>query len=223
MLILHYTGMPSAAQALARLCDTDAKVSAHYLVDEDGATYALVAEDRRAWHAGEARWRGMSDINGRSIGVELHNPGHDWGLRPYPETQMTALISLCQGILARHRIPPHSVLGHSDVAPARKRDPGELFDWTRLAAEGIGLWPEEGFAPDLNAPALGPGASGAAVVDLQLALDGFGYEVEGTGLYDEATEAAVTAFQRHWRQALVDGAADAETMSLLHHLVGRIA
>ena len=221
-LILHYTGMPSCAQALARLCDAGAKVSSHYLIDEDGTSYALVAEERRAWHVGAARWRGSGDINGRSIGVELQNPGHEWGLRPFAETQMAALIDLCRGILARHPIPSHGVLGHSDVAPMRKRDPGELFDWARLAGAGVGLWPAPDFAPSSNTPALEPGASGAAVVDLQLALDAFGYEVQGTGLYDEATTAAVTAFQRHWRQRLVDGATDSETMSLLHHLLGRM-
>jgi N-acetylmuramoyl-L-alanine amidase len=223
LLVLHYTGMETAEAALARLCDPQAKVSAHYLVDEDGAVTRLVDEDRRAWHAGVAWWRGTSDINARSIGVELVNPGHEFGYRPYPEAQMAALIELCRGILARHPIPPEGVLGHSDVAPGRKPDPGELFDWAALAAAGIGLWPAADFAPSPNAETLAPGASGAAVLDLQLALDGFGYQVQGTALHDPATEAVVAAFQRHWRPALIDGIADAETQSLLRHLLARAA
>ena len=222
MLVLHYTGMPTLDEALQRLRDPGAKVSAHYLVDEAGAVYALVPEGRRAWHAGVAKWRGSGEVNARSIGVELANPGHEWGYKPYPKAQMAALIELCRAILSRHPIPPDGVLGHSDVAPGRKRDPGELFDWRRLAEAGIGLWPEAGFAPSKEAPELEPGVSGAAVLDLQLALDAFGYQVEGTGLYDVATRDAVGAFQRHWRPGAIDGAADAETQSLLHHLLGRI-
>ncbi len=222
MLVPHYTGMPSLDEALQRLRDPGAKVSAHYLVDEAGAVYALVPEGRRAWHAGVAKWRGSADVNGRSISVELANPGHEWGCKPYPKAQMAALIELCRGILSRHPIPPAGVLGHSDVAPGRKQDPGELFDWRGLAEAGIGLWPEAGFAPSGAAPELEPGMSGAAVLDLQLALDAFGYQVEGTGLYDAATRAAVSAFQRHWRPGAVDGTADAETQSLLHHMLGRI-
>ncbi len=223
MLVLHYSGMPTLEEALRRLRDPGAKVSAHYLVDEAGAVYALVPEGRRAWHAGVAKWRGWGDVNGHSIGVELANPGHEWGYKPYPKAQMAALIELCRGLLSRHPIPPEQVLGHSDVAPGRKQDPGELFDWRRLAAAGIGLWPEAGFAPAGEVPELEPGMSGAAVLDLQLALDAFGYQVEGTGLYDATTRAAVSALQRHWRPGAVDGRADAETQSLLHHLLGRIA
>ena len=222
MLGLHYTGMATAEAALARLCDPAAKVSAHYLVDEDGTVVRLIDEHRRAWHAGVAWWRGTRDINARSIGVELVNPGHEYGYRPYPEAQMAALIELCRGILDRHPISPGRVLGHSDVAPGRKQDPGELFDWAALATAGIGLWPAAAFAPSENAPSLEPGASGAAVIDLQLALDGLGYRIEGSGLYDPATEAAVAAFQRHWRRGSVDGAADAETQSLLYHLLARV-
>ena len=223
MVVLHYTGMETAEAALARLCDPQAKVSAHYLVDEDGTVVRLVDEGRRAWHAGVAWWRGVSDINARSIGVELVNPGHEFGYRPYPEAQMAALIELCRGILAGHPIPPGRVLGHSDVAPRRKQDPGELLDWAALAAAGVGLWPAPDFAPSANAEALASGASGAAVIDLQLALDAFGYQVQGSGVCDPATEAAVTAFQRHWRQARVDGIADPETLSLLHHLLARVS
>ena len=140
MLILHYTGMTTAAAALDRLCDPKTEVSAHYLIDEDGTVWRLVPEDRRAWHAGRAYWAGETDINSRSIGIELVNPGHEHGYRVFPEPQMTALIALSQGILSRHPIPPHRILAHSDVAPDRKLDPGELFDWRRLAMAGIGLW-----------------------------------------------------------------------------------
>ncbi len=141
MLILHYTGMESAEAALTRMCDADARVSAHYMIDEDGTVYRLVDEAMRAWHAGVSSWRGAGNINDRSIGIELVNPGHEFGYRRFPVSQMTALTGLCREILARHPIAPANVLGHSDVAPSRKQDPGELFDWQALAAAGIGLWP----------------------------------------------------------------------------------
>ena len=152
-LILHYTGMPTAAAALQRLCDPAAKVSAHYLIDEDGSVVQLVPEERRAWHAGVSGWHGRACLNDCSIGIELVNPGHEWGYRPFPEAQYAACIELCREILGRWRIPPHRVLAHSDVAPARKQDPGELFDWARLGAAGVGLWPPSG-----------AGASGAGAV-----------------------------------------------------------
>ncbi len=139
-LVFHYTGMADAAAALARLCDPVAKVSSHYLLDEDGTVYALVAEEHRAWHAGVSFWRGADNLNDGSIGIEIVNPGHEWGYRPFPDRQMHALIELCEDILARHDIPGQNIVGHSDIAPNRKQDPGELFDWRALAAEGIGLW-----------------------------------------------------------------------------------
>lgn len=221
MLLLHYTGMESAGAARDRLCDPAAKVSAHYLVDEDGSVLRLVAEDRRAWHAGVGVWQGATDLNARSIGIELVNPGHEFGYRPFPEAQMAALETLADTIVARHDIARARVLGHSDVAPERKSDPGELFDWERLARRGLGLWPAADFSPSLNAPALGPGASGGAVVDLQLALAAIGYGVEGSGSYDAGTEAVVTAFQRHFRPNRTDGIADPQTTSLIHHLAAR--
>ena len=143
-LILHYTGMPSAAAALERLCDPAAAVSAHYLIDEDGSTTRLVPEERRAWHAGASIWAGRARLNDCSIGIELVNPGHEWGYRPFTEAQYASCIALCRAILERWPIPPHRVLAHSDVAPERKQDPGELFDWARLGAAGIGLWPPSG-------------------------------------------------------------------------------
>src|SRR4051812_36828916 len=143
MLVLHYTGMQSGAAALARLCDPAAKVSAHYTVDEDGTIYAHVPEARRAWHAGSSHWAGASSLNACSIGIELVNPGHEWGYRNFPEAQIAALMPLCHSILVRHPIPSWRVLGHSDIAPERKEDPGELFPWAQLAKDGIGLWPQK--------------------------------------------------------------------------------
>ncbi len=142
MLILHYTGLPTLQESLARLCDPSADVSAHYLISEEGDVHALVPEDRRAWHAGVSYWRGATDINSRSIGIELQNPGHEFGHRAFPAPQMASLVELSLEILGRYPIPARHVLGHSDVSPDRKQDPGELFDWAGLAADGIGLWPQ---------------------------------------------------------------------------------
>jgi len=186
ILLLHYTDMATAEDAVDRLCDPAAQVSAHYLVAEDGRVWRLVDEQRRAWHAGVAWWDGAADINSRSVGIEIANPGHSHGYRAFPEAQMAAVESLCRGILARHPIPPHRVLGHSDVSPGRKIDPGHLFDWRRLAAAGIGLWPVE------PAPA---GLSDAAVVE---ALAGIGYRTESLDCGDPANRAALSAFRRHW-------------------------
>ncbi len=221
MVVLHYTGMPTGTAALERLCDPTAKVSAHWFIDEDGTVTALVDEGRRAWHAGVGSWQRATDLNTRSIGIELVNPGHDWGYRDFPARQMAALRDLLAGIVARHGIPRGRILGHSDVAPLRKQDPGERFDWASLAGAGYGLWPAPDYAPSPNAPALGPGQSGPAVLNLQIALDAIGYGIEGTGLYDPVTEQVVTAFQRHFRQSGVDGVADPETTSLIHHLATR--
>ena len=196
MLVLHYTGMASAEAALDRLCDPAAQVSAHYLVEEDGTVWRLVAEERRAWHAGVSSWRGCSDVNDASIGIELVNPGHEFGYRPFPEAQIAALEPLCRGILARHPIPPRNIVGHSDVAPQRKDDPGELFPWARLARAGIGLWPE---------PPLPPAPDAAELPRLLAAI---GYALDG----DFAR--VVTAFQRRYRPARCDGAADEETRRL---------
>jgi N-acetylmuramoyl-L-alanine amidase len=201
MLLLHYTGMASAEAALARLCDPAAKVSAHYLVDEDGTVLALVPEAERAWHAGVSAWAGRSRLNDVAIGVELVNPGHEWGYRPFFEPQMAALVELCRGIRGRWPIPQGRVLAHADVAPHRRADPGERFDWARLAAEGIGLWPQQ--------------AAPAAVdpMEARRLLARIGYALDQPGV---TFLHLVTAFQRHFRPARVDGALDAETM-------GRIA
>lgn len=201
LLILHYTGMPTATSALDRLCDPAAQVSAHYTVDEDGTVYAHVAEDRRAWHAGVSAWRGRGDVNSRSIGVEIVNPGHEFGYRPYPAAQMEAVADLCRGIVGRHGIAPADVIGHSDIAPSRKEDPGELFDWQGLAAEGIGLWPEVRAEDD------GPFTEDE-VTDL---LGRYGY--------DAACPRALLSFQRHFHPDAMTGEADAETVRRLRALV----
>jgi N-acetylmuramoyl-L-alanine amidase len=202
MLILHYTGMQSAEEALDRLCSAAAQVSAHYLIDEDGTVWRLVPEARRAWHAGISSWRGRTDINSASIGIELVNPGHDWGYRAFPEPQMAALETLAQGILARHPIPAPFVLGHSDVAPARKRDPGELFDWRRLARAGIGLWPE---VSGTSAPVP------EGIAEVQRLLRSIGYGCPESGILEETTRLVVAAFQRHFRPSACSGALDRET------------
>lgn len=141
MIVLHYTGMKTAQEAIDRLRDPEAKVSAHYVLDEDGTLYNLVDESKRAWHAGVSKWRGVDNVNHNSIGIEIVNPGHEWGYRPFTKAQYDVLIPLCQQLKARYNIPDENIIGHSDVAPGRKQDPGELFDWKLLADNGLGLWP----------------------------------------------------------------------------------
>jgi N-acetylmuramoyl-L-alanine amidase len=204
LIVLHYTGMPDAEAALERLTDPAAKVSSHYLIDEQGIVYRLVDESRRAWHAGVSYWAGERDMNGVSIGIELANPGHDFGYRPFPQLQMTALVELCRGILARHPIPRARIVGHSDVAPRRKIDPGELFDWQGLAAAGFGLWPE---------PLEGP----ADIASVLKTLAFIGYEI-GMVETDEVARAAIAAFQRHFRPRRIDGVIDSETGNLIYGL-----
>lgn len=200
-LVLHYTGMTDGPSALARLCDPAAKVSSHYLIEEDGRLFALVPEAARAWHAGASSWRGEPDLNTRSIGIELVNPGHEFGYRRFPDAQIAALVTLAQGILGRHPIAPRNVVAHSDIAPTRKQDPGELFPWAMLADDhGIGLWPcgEPTPVPPQHVLAAG--------------LAHYGYDVADLA-------AAVTAFQRHFRPWKVDGIADGETMGRLRSLL----
>ena len=202
MLVLHYTGMPDAESAIARLTDPDAKVSAHYVVCEEGRIHRLVDEEKRAWHAGRSYWRGITDVNSASIGIEIVNPGHEFGYRPFPEAQMDALLPLVADIVKRHRIARANVVGHSDVAPARKQDPGELFDWARLAKLRLALprpvknlvdplWTDSGFL---------------------LALERFGYDVRDA-------RAAVVAFQRRFRPELIDGEIDGECRAILLSLL----
>ncbi|HEY4134741.1 MAG TPA: N-acetylmuramoyl-L-alanine amidase [Alphaproteobacteria bacterium] len=219
LLIVHYTGMPTADGARARLCDPEAKVSSHYLIDEGGLVFRLVAEDQRAWHAGAGGWAGREDVNSRSIGIELANPGHEHGYQPFPTAQMASFVLLARGILARHPISAHGVLGHSDVAPTRKTDPGELFDWRGLAADGIGLWPDLAAKPAPGAALLTVGATGDGVRDLQGKLTAYGYQILVDGLYGGQTASVVTAFQRHFRPWRIDGQADPETLSYLDKLL----
>ncbi|WP_404333326.1 N-acetylmuramoyl-L-alanine amidase [Sphingomonas sp. MMS12-HWE2-04] len=198
MIVLHYTGMKSGQAAIDRLRDPEAKVSAHYVVEEDGRIFRLVDEDKRAWHAGRSHWRGITDVNSASIGIEIVNPGHEFGYRPFPDAQMSSLIPLVAGIKERHHVTRGNVVGHSDIAPARKQDPGELFNWHALARLRLALprptrnlvdpgWPDAGF---------------------MLALERFGYDVtDGV--------AAVTAFQRRFRPEMVDGEIDMECRCIL--------
>ena len=202
MVVLHYTGMPDAESAIARLADPDSKVSAHYLVCEDGVVLRMVSEDRRAWHAGRSYWRGITDVNSASVGIEIVNPGHEFGYRSFPEAQMDTVVRLVAELVDRHDVEPSNVVGHSDVAPARKQDPGELFDWARLAKRRLALprpvrnlvdplWSDSGFL---------------------LALERFGYDVRDAG-------AVVTAFQRRFRPELLDGEIDGECRAILLRLL----
>lgn len=200
MLVIHYTGKLSAGEALDWFCDPAHEVSVHYLIDEDGTVYQLVDEANRAWHAGFSFWRGQRAVNCRSIGIALYNPGYEHGYRPFPPSQMSSLAELSRGILARHPIPARNVVGHSDVAPSRHHNPGHLFDWRGLAAEGVGLWPASPRPADADAATL---------------LSAWGYEVTD----EAALKAALTAFQLHFRPSRHDGAADAETLGLLAALL----
>ena len=220
MLILHYTGMPTAEGALARLRDPAAEVSAHYLVFEDGRVAQLVPEAERAWHAGRGAWAGITDINSRSIGIEIVHPGHDGGLPPYPDGQIAAVIGLCADILARTAIPAARVLAHSDVAPARKEDPGENFPWDRLAAAGIGHWVAP--APIRDGRFFARGEAGDPIAALQAMFALYGYDQPVTGRFDEGMEAVVTAFQRHFRPERVDGVADSSTITTLRDLIAAL-
>jgi N-acetylmuramoyl-L-alanine amidase len=220
ILLLHYTGMASTAGAIERLCEPAAKVSSHYVIDEAGEVFQLVAEARRGWHAGVSSWEGTTDINSRAIGIEIANPGHDFGYPDFPEAQIEAVIALCRDIVARHRIGPDRVLAHSDVAPLRKRDPGEKFPWKRLHQAGVGAWTEPvPVTQEAGRGGRGRGARGAEITEVQGALKRYGYGIEPTGVYDEVTEAVVTAFQRHFRPARIDGVADLSTIATLHALL----
>jgi N-acetylmuramoyl-L-alanine amidase len=219
MILLHYTGMETGEAALERLCAPDSKVSAHYVVFEDGRIVQCVPEELRAWHAGVASWAGETDINSRSIGIEIVNPGHEFDYRDFPLRQVAAVISLCKSIFTRRGpIAPERVLAHSDVAPDRKQDPGERFPWSLLYESGIGHWVRP--APlAVAGPKLRVDDEGERVSQLQRMLASYGYEIEQSGRYDEHTRDVVTAFQRHFRPARVDGIADTSTMRTLRALV----
>lgn len=249
LVILHYTGMQTGDIARARLCDPAPLagrypgpwqapdgapdtplnlVSAHYLVHEGGAVDALVPDDKRTWHAGQGSWKGEAAVNDRSIGVEIVNGGHDFGLPPYPEAQIAAVISLVADVCARHNLGTEAVLGHSDIAPERKADPGEHFPWQRLAQAGLALWPRRGHGELQGRQPLQLGDRGAHVASLKAGLRAFGYGLaqEANGhfdalLYDALTQACVTAFQRRFRQDRIDGIADGQTRALLADLLSQ--
>jgi N-acetylmuramoyl-L-alanine amidase len=218
MLLLHYTGLADCEKALYWLARPESKVSCHYVIDEAGTVFQMVAEEMRAWHAGVAVWHGETDINSRSVGIEIHNPGHELGYPDFPEAQLAALEALARDILARHAIPAERVLGHSDVAPTRKKDPGEKFSWARLAQAGIGHWvqPVPVAAAD---PGIGVGAAGPLIGEVQARLARYGYGIDATGVMDGKTEFVVTAFQRHFRPARADGRIDHSTIDTLTALL----
>lgn len=220
MLVLHYTDMLHWQDALDRLCDPATKVSAHYLVTEEGEVYRMVEETERAWHAGESSWRGHANINTRSVGIEVSNPGHSHGLVPFPDAQMRAVTELCRDIVTRHAIPPRNVVAHSDVAFLRKTDPGELFDWPRLAKAGVGVFPFE--ARPLTGTALRREDTGTEVMKLQTSLANWGYGLKLDGRFGEKTERCVQAFQRHYRPAEISGIWDNECSGLLAALHGLV-
>ena len=219
-VIMHYTGMATGQGALDWLRDPKSELSSHYVVAEYGEIVQLVAEDRRAWHAGVGVWKGERDLNSASIGIEIVNPGHERGLPPFPEAQIAATIALCRDIGSRRAIRPERILAHSDIAPSRKRDPGERFPWDVLARAGVGHWVEP--APIGGAAAFGRGQEGPHVRALQALLALYGYGVELTGVYDRATEIVVTAFQRHFRPERVDGQPDESTIATLRALVAAL-
>lgn len=218
ILLLHYTGMDSADGALKWLCTEESGVSCHYFVFEDGRIVQLLPENKRAHHAGVSYWQGDTDINSRSIGIEIANPGHSVEPLPeFPEVQMEAVAALCKDIVQRHDIKPEFVLAHSDVAPNRKNDPGENFDWAGLASQGIGLHVEP--APIRSGQFFQQGDEGEPIEALQSMLALYGYDIKICGIFDEQTHAVVCAFQRHFRQSKVDGVADISTIDTLHKLL----
>jgi N-acetylmuramoyl-L-alanine amidase len=217
MMLLHYTGMADAAAALERLCAPGSEVSAHYLVLEDGRVIQMVQENRRAWHAGTSFWAGQTDINSCSIGIEIANPGHDFGYPDFPKRQIAAVTALCRGIQTRYTIPPARVLAHSDVAPSRKQDPGEKFPWRTLWDSGVGHWVHPAPISD-GGTVFTLGDRGDAVTEAQDLLSKYGYSVTVTGTYDSNTHDVVKAFQRHFRPERVDGMLDESTRTTLQDL-----
>ncbi len=216
-LILHYTGMSDAVKACDWLCNTESEVSCHYLVDEQGGIVQMVDEHARAWHAGVSSWHGEDDMNSASIGIEIQNPGHFAGYPDFPQVQMLSVIALCKDIIARYGIAARRVLAHSDVAPGRKIDPGEKFDWRLLHQHGVGHWAEP--EPISGGSFLQLGDGGDAVLALQAMLKMVGYGLDVNGAFDQRTKIVVEAFQRHFRTALVDGIADQSTVATLHKVL----
>ncbi|MEM6464485.1 MAG: N-acetylmuramoyl-L-alanine amidase [Pseudomonadota bacterium] len=220
MLVLHYTGMDSADDALAWLCSDRSEVSAHYFVYEDGRIVQMVAEDKRAWHAGASFWKGERDNNSRSIGIEIANPGHQGDYREFPPLQIAAVVRLCRHCVSKWTIAPERVLAHSDIAPQRKTDPGEKFPWRSLFEGGVGHWVEPSVVT--GGRFLQRGDEGQPVEALQAMLSLYGYDAEISGKFDSMLEANVTAFQRHFRPSIVDGIADVSTIDTLHKLLSAL-
>jgi N-acetylmuramoyl-L-alanine amidase len=217
MIVLHYTGMQFSQDAIMRLCDPKARVSSHYVVVENGAIVQLVPEVKRAWHAGLSSWSGDADINSRSIGIEICNPGHEFGYPDFPARQIAAVITLCRSILTRNIVRPENIVAHSDVAPSRKQDPGEKFPWKLLAQSGVGLWVDVGKVFDQQP--VRPDDTGVKITELQKMLAEYGYGIDISGRYDVTTREVVTAFQRHFRPSQVDGIADGATIQTLRKLL----
>jgi N-acetylmuramoyl-L-alanine amidase len=222
ILLLHYTGMTSCERAIDWLSRPHSRVSCHYVIDTDGRITQMVPENRRAWRAGVAIWSGETDVNSRSIGFEIHNAGHDFGYPDFPDAQMAAVTALAADVVARWGIAPERVLAHSDVAPARKSDPGEKFDWHRLWLSGVGRWVPPAPIDDADS-GLGPGTRHDDIARAQTLLCTYGYGIEETGALDVATEQVLTAFQRHFRPARVDGRLDRSTLATLERLVATVS
>ena len=217
ILVLHYTGMTEGQNAVDWLCNERSQVSCHYLVDSDGSIVHMVDENLRAWHAGESSWHGENDVNSHSLGIEIQNPGHNLGYPDFPDCQMTAVEALCRDIVTRHGIHSRNVVAHSDIAPGRKIDPGEKFDWKRLFDSGVGHW----VAPEAEQGGtfLQRGDQGEAVLALQSLLRMYGYGLVMDGIYGSRTQIVVEAFQRHFRPLRIDGIADHATVATIHKLL----
>lgn len=220
-IIIHYTGMRSADDALQRLCDPVAKVSAHYVIDEEGCVYQLVEDSQRAWHAGLSYWRGKEQLNDMSIGIELVNPGHEFGYRPFPNAQIKSLIALCTQLIARHPIKQHHIIGHSDIAPKRKEDPGEFFNWQHLAEHGIGIWHGISLPPQKPKPLIQKGDSNERVSTMQTQLAKYGYQIPQHGIFDDDTAATVIAFKRRFYPSNLEASWDSVAENMLQNLLAR--
>lgn len=218
VIILHYTGLETIERSLEILSREDCKVSCHYVVDTDGRIIQMVAENMRAWHAGASSWAGETDINSASIGIEIQNAGHSHGSPDFPDTQMRAVTALCQDLMVRHNITPPRVLGHSDIAPARKIDPGEKFNWPGLARDGVGFWVPP-VAVDINDSGFGPGDVHEDIGEAQRLFAQYGYGINETGVFDEATRFVVRAFQLHFRPALISERLDRSTLETARRLI----
>ena len=224
-IILHYTGMESAEAALERMCDPDAEVSAHYMIDEQGKVFELVAPEKRAWHAGVSFWQGRNGLNHTSIGIELVNPGHDLGYLGFPEAQIESLLALLRSLRDKFDIPANRYLGHSDVAPGRKVDPGEKFPWQRLSEEGFGVWPTsrcDATLTNKKTILAKKGMMGSEIASLNKLLVLAGYSVPVNEEFSQMTADALAAFQRHWHQEGVHGYLDESTLVVLKDIAKRL-